>query len=256
MAERKQLVAGGKSIRELGDVLLATARSEGFAITEGVELDRASFISLVQGAGTTAAHRFGTGSAELLDLDASRDPKKIVTGRSFLPLHTDGAFVKTYPSFIILYCAAFDQPVGSGETQICHQQSALHNMPEEYSQLFKCDWEYQIHDISHFPTLSADWIRINPLISGSNGKSSMNVALPFPPNSATCGWSVRLPEINPLESDRLLHGLDHYLRSSDAYYSHRWKVGDLLMIDNTQMLHGRSAITGDGARHLYRGQLQ
>lgn len=243
-------------LEPLAKELIETAKRSGFALVQGLELDRADFISLVHSAGATAEHHFGTGSAELLDLDADPDPQKVVTGRAFLPLHTDGALVGTYPNFIILYCVQFDQSAGSGETQICHQQLALTSMPEKLRKLFDQHWEYYVHDASHFPTIARRWISIKPIIQSRDGFPTLNVALPFQNDDERPGWSVRLPGMEPSASASLFEELDSYLRSSEAYYSHRWNIGDLLVIDNTRVLHGRSAITGDGARHLYRGQLQ
>jgi (5R)-carbapenem-3-carboxylate synthase len=56
-------------------------------------------------------------------------------------------------------------------------------------------------------------------------------------------------------SDRFFQELDAFLRLERYTYTHRWQVGDLLIIDNQRTLHGRTAISAGGVRLLFRGQL-
>lgn len=57
------------------------------------------------------------------------------------------------------------------------------------------------------------------------------------------------------ESDELLAELDKFLNRPRYTYQHHWEVGDLLIIDNNGALHGRTAISEDGVRVLFRGQV-
>lgn len=59
----------------------------------------------------------------------------------------------------------------------------------------------------------------------------------------------------PERSDAFLAELDAFLRAERYAYTHRWQVGDLLVIDNQRTLHGRTAISEGGTRVLFRGQL-
>jgi alpha-ketoglutarate-dependent taurine dioxygenase len=97
---------------------------------------------------------------------------------------------------------------------------------------------------------------IPSMLSLGTGRQIMTVALPFDPSDPSPGWNVRLPDTTDADATHLFGELDVYLRGSAAFYSHPWAPGDLMIIDNWQVLHGRSAITGNGPRHLYRGQLQ
>jgi (5R)-carbapenem-3-carboxylate synthase len=169
-------------------------------------------------------------------------------------LHTDGAFVGTHPSFIILYCAHIDQQPGDGETQLCDQRLAMASMPADLKELFSAPWEYMVHDASHFPSIASQWVSVPPVIEKDDGTRTLNMAMPFELGDPNPGWSVRISGKSTEESTALLRALDQYLKNSESFYSHRWRIGDLLILDNSRVLHGRSAITG--ARHLYRGQLQ
>lgn len=244
------------TLKELADELVHNAKEHGVALSKDLLLTREQFKELVNLAGKTAEHRFGTGSADLLDLNADPNPEKYVTGRVALPLHNDGAFIGTHPSYIILYCFEFEQDDGYGETEICEQKLAFETMPKHLKAVFEKDWEYKIHDASHFPSIAHKWIPIPPLIVKDDGSQSFNIALPFDRTEKAPAWSVRLTDHDADSSSNLLLELDQFLKSCDAFYSHSWSAGDLLIINNSKVIHGRNTIKANGTRHLFRGQLQ
>jgi alpha-ketoglutarate-dependent taurine dioxygenase len=235
--------------------LLEAAVDGGFALARGLDLTRESFVALVKAAGSTAEHRFGTGSSELLELVADPDPDKIVTGRAELPMHTDGAIVGTHPSFIILYCKATQQQPGMGETVICQQQSLLDALPEHLRRLFNGKWEYLTFDASHFPSVAGRWVATSAMVPGRDGQAVCNIAMPFESTTRNPGWRVRLEWLDNETSQGLLDELATAITTASGYYAHRWAAGDLLVIDNDRVLHGRTRIS-PGTRHLYRAQLQ
>lgn len=68
-------------------------------------------------------------------------------------------------------------------------------------------------------------------------------------------WNLRVAAVTELESDELLADLDQFLNQPRYTYQHCWNVGDLLVIDNTGALHGRTAISEGGVRVLFSGQV-
>ncbi len=55
------------------------------------------------------------------------------------------------------------------------------------------------------------------------------------------------------ESERFLHAFTRRLYGDDVMYRHSWQGGDILIADNSSLLHGRSRFTGGAAqRHLKR----
>lgn len=244
------------SLSELAQELISNAKEHGVSLAKNLSLSREEFKEFIKIAGKTAEHRFGTGSADLLDLNADPNPEKYVTGRVALPLHNDGAFVGTHPSYIILFCVEFEQDDGYGETEICEQKRAFDLMPEHLKVIFERNWEYKINDASHFPSIAHKWISIPPILKKDDGSISFNLALPFDKSEKLPAWTVRLPDFEEKISNDLLHELGTFLKNCDAFYSHRWNVGDLLVINNSKVVHGRNSLTENGTRHLYRGQLQ
>lgn len=247
--------ADGHAPDRLARVLLDAAVDGGFSLARGLSLTNDDFTRLVTSAGSTAEHRFGTGSAELLELDADPDPAKIVTGRAPLPMHTDGAIVGTHPSFIILYCKAVEQDPGMGETVLCQQRSLLDGLPSHLLDLFRRDWEYYTFDASHFPAVAGRWVATAPSVLGRDDRPVCNIAMPFEEADPNPGWKVRLSGMDEQAGAALLAELATAIRAASGYYVHRWEPGDLLVLDNDRVLHGRTRVS-PGIRHLYRGQLQ
>lgn len=232
------------------------ATAAGVVLVRGLGLTREDFRAMARAAGELAEHRFGSGSADLLDLNADPDPGKIVTGRTGLPLHADGALVGTRPGIILLYAAEYEEQRGYGRTLVCDQAAALANVPADLrAEVLSRDWEYWVEDESHFPTIAKRWISVPPLTERDGG-DRLNVVLPFPPDSPSEGWLVRLAGRSLEDSREPLEAFTRFLESDEYLYRHEWQPGDLLAIDNRAVLHGREPISATGRRHLYRAQLQ
>jgi len=246
--------SGSASPENLGKSLALRASEQGYALAEGLDLTRDDFAAIVTAIGDLSSHRFGTGTAGLLDLDASPQPDRIVTGQSPLPLHTDGTLVNASPKYIVLYCHRIDQPPGSGCTEMCKQTDALDNAPPAIRALLGVEWEYYVTDTSHFPDIANRWISIPATTKTSENGTRLNIAMPFTERMHS-GWQVRLPGKTVEASTPSFMALNEYLRSLDSFYTHQWRQGDILVLDNQQVLHGRTAIAPGGRRHLYRGQV-
>ncbi|GGV01135.1 hypothetical protein GCM10010495_10200 [Kitasatospora herbaricolor] len=244
------------ALTALGEEVRTAALSGGCVLVKGLDLDEQQFQTLVHAMGRTVDHKFGEGQADLLKLNASHDPGKVVTGRGMLPLHTDGLLVGERTDLIILYAHEFSDAPGSGETFICDQLAAWAEMPDHLrGPLDRAGaLEYLVEERGYFPNVPEDWYAV-PSVRDHGRVRSLNLALNFPAGTATRGWQVRVPGLSPEESDTFLGELDAYLREPRFTYQHRWSVGDLVVIDNQRTLHGRTAIGAGGTRVLFRGQI-
>jgi (5R)-carbapenem-3-carboxylate synthase len=245
----------GRDVQELARRVRRAALERGCALVRGLALDEDDFRLLVRSLGDTVDHKFGEGGADLLKLNASREEGKVVTGRGPLPLHTDGLLVGERVDLIILYAAEFSDVPGSGETYVSDQLTAWAEMPGHLRRVLEeYEIEYLVTERGYFPTVPEDWYAIASTRDYGRVKS-LNLATAFPPEVSPRSWDVRVKGMERALSDRFFAELDAFLRSERYAYTHRWQVGDLLIIDNQRTLHGRTAISPGGTRVLFRGQL-
>jgi alpha-ketoglutarate-dependent taurine dioxygenase len=249
------LAAGAdEPIEELVPRVREAALERGVALVRGLDFDEPSFQHLVRLLGHTVDHKFGEGRADLLKLNASRDEGKVVTGRGPLPLHTDGLLVGEQVDLIVLFAKDFSDEPGSGETTVCDQLAAWREMPEHLAEpLANGSLEYLVEERGYFPQVPADWYGIATTRDYGRVRS-LNLALRFAPDVPR-GWLVRLAGVDEATSDKFFEELSDHLHSPRYLYQHRWQPGDLLVIDNQRTLHGRTAISSDGVRLLFRGQV-
>ncbi|MFF9150053.1 TauD/TfdA family dioxygenase [Streptomyces sp. NPDC055051] len=245
----------GGAVGDLAARARKAALASGCVLVRGVELDEDAFRLFVRSLGDTVDHKFGEGQADLLKLDASREKGKVVTGRGPLPLHTDGLLVGEQVDLIVLYAAEFSDAPGSGETYVSDQLTAWREMPEHLRRVLEeQEFEYLVTERGYFPTVPVDWYTI-PTTRDYGRVKSLNLTTAFPRDVEPRSWEIRVKGMEPADSERYFAELDAFLRSERYAYTHRWRVGDLLVIDNQRTLHGRTAIGEGGTRVLFRGQL-
>lgn len=241
-------------LAELSNIIQKETGRSGFVLVKNLPLDEDQFKILVNGIGEPVIHKFKTGGSDLMKLNATREKGNVVLGRGPLPLHTDGIFVGHRPDLIILYASEFSDHPGSGETIVIDQLQALKDMPKTLrDELEKVEFEYQIQEAGHYSSLGDKWFSIPP-IRTLDGKQYLNFALQFPPDTER-SWNLRVAGVTEPESAKLLAELDKFLTQPRYKYQHRWDIGDLLVIDNSGTLHGRTAISDTGVRVLFRGQV-
>jgi alpha-ketoglutarate-dependent taurine dioxygenase len=66
----------------------------------------------------------------------------------------------------------------------------------------------------------------------------------------------RVLDVHPAKSAEILVGLREWATSPQFSYSHEWKVGDLVMWDNTGTLHRAEAYDLKSGRLLHRTKLE
>jgi alpha-ketoglutarate-dependent taurine dioxygenase len=55
--------------------------------------------------------------------------------------------------------------------------------------------------------------------------------------------------------DTFLADLTQRLHAADVCYHHEWRDGDIVVVDNYALVHGRNPFRGNSSRHLQRIQI-
>lgn len=157
-----------------------------------------------------------------------------------LPLHKDGLLTGFDVLTVGIYCVAFEE-VQDGRTYVSDANLALERMdPEEVEILRRNGCEGQAVDATGYyrPEWNDRWMRA-PAFQARPGKQpTLGLGLPHAPGEPE-SWRIRIADVPAETSDRILLHLREALLDPHYTYFHAWQPGDLMLLDNYQVLHGR-----------------
>ena len=151
--------------------------------------------------------------------------------RSSLPVHTEGVYLKQPLPYFLLGCIQTARE--GGETTVYDGRIATQIITDTHPELTQAVIEYR--SLAH--GLSTE----HQLIEGHTTKSGESIrTLVFRENCPT----NRVVHLPPNWTEKKLY---KYLRSvleRSKVLSHKWRRGDILIVDNNFSLHGRTAFRG------------
>jgi alpha-ketoglutarate-dependent taurine dioxygenase len=237
--------SGGRArdrIQELREIL----RQHRFALVRGGPRSVAEAVELLGQFGPINTAETRVDGAVLVDVGRNDE---VFRSNEALPLHKDGLLTGFDVRLVGIYCVDFRDVVG-GRTYISDANRALAKMdPTDLAILRRQGVEGLAVDRSGYflEEHNRRWYRLPAFIDDANGQPCLHLGLPHAPGERE-SWRVRIPEVEPAVSDRVLGSLRKALFHEDFVYWHSWREGDLLLIDNYAVLHGREAFTGSRRR--------
>jgi len=193
------------------------------------------------------------------NLDASGSPVMDNGGLGSYEVvwHTDNSYVKVPPAGSMLY--ALEVPLnGGGDTSFSNQYRACEELPEDLKRAI--EGKYQVHDSSR----------------NSAGVLRPGVTLPTKPEEVT-GPTHPLVRVHPVtgrralylgrrrtwpsnyivgipnaDSERLLDRLWAHATQPQYAWTHRWRVGDIVLWDNRCCMHYRTEVDVAQRRVMHR----
>jgi taurine dioxygenase len=172
--------------------------------------------------------------------------------------HTDNSYVKVPPAGSMLYSLEIPGDGGGGDTSFNNQYLAYDELPDDLKRAI--EGQYQVHDSSRN---SAGVLRpgvklparpeevegpVHPLVRvhPETGKRALYLGRRrvWPSN-----YIVGLPND---ESERLLDRLWAHATQPRYAWTHKWKVGDLILWDNRCCMHYRTEIDVKQRRVMHR----
>ncbi len=188
---------------------------------------------------------------EVLDLKVHQSPDNYLFTHGNVPFHWDGAFAKAVPSFMVFHCLAAPGAGAGGESLFCDTTRLWQSASEDQRTLWRnTDIIYRTEKRQHYGgEIKRPLIHHHPV----TGEITMRFA------ERLNGDSVQL---NPIELDcdtlsnseldALIDDLTPLLYDRGICARHAWQTGDIVIIDNHALLHGRTAFHADHDRHLRR----
>lgn len=181
------------------------------------------------------------------ELRNSADAQNYLYTNREVPFHWDGAFAGRIPRYIFFHCDVAPEPGTGGETLFSDTTLILRNA----NSATKARWRrimitYSTEKIVHY-----------------GGKFSSPMICPkLFGNEEVIRYAEPVGDLNPVEleiegialgeRDTFLNDIHKRLHDTLVCYRHEWKNGDIVIADNTVLLHGRSAFQDETERHIRR----
>jgi alpha-ketoglutarate-dependent taurine dioxygenase len=189
-------------------------------------------------------------------LDSKENPHSAEYLKGSLYWHLDGT-MNPVPILASLLSSK-KLPSWGGNTGFCNTYAAWENLPEEQKA------ELEGLRVIHSVWASVFYYDPEPSLAKLKGMQSVGEQeLPLVwkhrsgRKSLILGCTAhRVLGVTPAKSAEILVGLREWATSERFSYSHQWKVGDLVMWDNTGTMHRAEAYDLNSGRMLHRTKLQ
>ncbi|MGN5376712.1 TauD/TfdA dioxygenase family protein [Streptomyces lasalocidi] len=220
----------------------------GFAVLQPGGADDHSLDDLMSELGEPVEYGFGT----KLDLQPKEGSDNLQFTTRGMPLHTDGLFnAGPEVRYIGMHCVT--APETGGETLIASNAAFFAQAPTDLLEVLRgVTIEYRNRISGYYRDQAEERpLRVAPIQEDPvTGKTRLVIGLTDPDDpSRTHDATVvgRTAE----ESAELLDRITAVLHRPSVLYAHKWRVGEVIVQDNRQVVHGRAAFP-DQPRKLVR----
>jgi alpha-ketoglutarate-dependent taurine dioxygenase len=212
-------------------------------------LDKPGLEQYCRGAGELLQWDFGS----ILDLVVREDPQNYLFGKGDVPFHWDGAFAGQVPRFFLFQCVRGGAEGAGGGTVFCDSTQVYRDAPEDLRELWaKTTVTYRTEKLAHYGG-NAKWPLLG--VHPTTGEPTLRYAEPLDPARYLNPLFLTVEGVSPDDGTRVLEDLRERLHDPRYCYIHPWLTGDIVVVDNHSLLHGREAFTGSAERHLQRIQI-
>lgn len=188
----------------------------------------------------------------VLDLVVEDDPNNYLFGRGDVPFHWDGAFARANPRFFLFQCRR--APVGGGgETVFSDTTEVIRRAGEDVVRRWAgVEVTYRTEKLKHYGgEVTAPLLAVH----SQTGETVIRYNEPLDPARYLNPLDVHVSGMSTEDEAPFLADLSARLHDPRVCYAHEWQDGDIVVVDNQALLHGRNAFRGDPTRHLQRIQI-
>jgi len=189
----------------------------------------------------------------VLDLVIEEDPKNYLFSRSDVPFHWDGAFARANPRFFLFQCVRAPKPGGGGETVFSDTTEVVRRAGEDLVRRWAAtEITYRTEKLRHYGGQI-----VAPLLAKHSvtGETTIRYNEPLDPDRYLNPVWTTIEGLSEEDTTPFLADLSTRLHDPEFCYAHEWHAGDIVVVDNQALLHGRNAFREDSSRHLQRIQI-
>jgi len=240
---------------ELGSAIMDLLEHRGVLVFPEIHFTDEEQIAFTKTLGTFAREMRGE-EIYKITLDAGQNETAEYL-KATLFWHFDG-FMSPMPIRASLLSAKVLSPPGTGQTQFANTYAAYEALSDEDKAM--------IENLRAVHALAATQLDVVPEPSYEKWKEWRSIGRKELPlvwthksgrKSLVIGNSAHnILDFDPLDGEELLIRLRDFATGPEFTYSHEWKVGDLVMWDNTGALHRVTPYPLDCGRMLHRTKLE
>lgn len=235
------------TMRKILDVLA----KEKLVLIRGLSpLSKENFLAFCRGSDRKKDTLLHWDFGPVMELQVQDDAKNYLFSREPVPFHWDGAFHKV-PSALVFNCITAPQAGSGGETLFCDTEKVL----ESADETTKANWNqvrltYKTKKVAHYGgEFTTSLVESHPNRNGKILRFAEEVKTDLNP------VSLEVTGVGKAEADKTIGYLSQRIYDKDVCLEHRWQDGDLLLVDNHAVIHGRRSFTQNSPRHIRRIQL-
>ncbi|GEM_PF-2232973 len=174
---------------------------------------------------------------------------EVFRSNSPLPLHKDGILTGFDVTVVGIFCVEF-RHITDGRTYVSDANVALERLnPADVALLRENGVEGMAVDNSGYyrSDYTESWHPFPAFKALPGREPTLNLGLPHRPGEPE-SWRLRVAGVDEETSERILLALRGALLNDLFVYFHQWHEGDLLIMDNYEVLHGREGFEGSHRR--------
>lgn len=225
----------------------AAVEDAGAVVVEDVPVDDDDLlVSLVQALGRPSALANGGLIHEVMPRHAD-ERQDISSTEAEFPLHTDSTFLVEPHDHVVLACAEATAG-GGGESLVLHVAAAIAAMRRRGDGALVAELEAEVFPFPMRDPSHGTGLRFAPILGRRNGSHTVR----YRADALRAGLHVG--RIEPSKR-AALDAFEAALRDMAARGTTLLAPGDVLVVDNHRVLHGRAAIAPGAPRRLRRMRL-
>jgi len=248
---KEELLSGeiGAEIREL-------LQERGVLVFPEISFTDEEQIAFTKTLGTFAPELRGSEEIHKITLDAKENPQSAEYLKGSLYWHIDGTMNEVPILASLLSCKV---PASwGGNTGFCNTYAAYEALPEDKKA------EYDTMRVIHSVWATVFYYEPEPSLAKLKGMQAIGEnELPLVWKHASGRKSLvigctsqRVVGVDAMKSAEVIVGLREWATREEFSYSHEWKVGDLVVWDNTGTMHRAEPYDPKCGRMMHRTKLQ
>lgn len=222
----------------------------GWLLIRGAHYDAPDFEALATRLGEHVQYGFG----KVLNMEAQKDAAESQFSNASMPLHQDTILnADNNAQFLVFRCLETTADAG-GETLLTDNRRFMKRIPADLLDILRnVEFSYRPLTSGYYKLRENETdIRLPPLARHpETGEEIPYLALDDPEDERR-NYAASVVAYDANASRSLMERIDKALRAPDILYAHKWQVGDLLIIDNFLVCHGRNPSSYGSRRRLER----